>query len=67
LAIAAHRYRDTITISNADIQQLGEAVEEGSEPTLGLVRYAGEEITVLDVERFFASAMRRRERRRRRF
>jgi chemotaxis signal transduction protein len=67
LAIAAHRYRDTITITNTDIQQLGEAVEEGFEPTLGLVRYGGEEITVINIERFFATAMRRRERRRRRF
>jgi chemotaxis signal transduction protein len=67
LALAAHRYRDTITIINTDIQQLGEAVDDPLEPTLGLVRYGGEEITVINIEGFFATAMQRRERRRRRF
>lgn len=63
LALAAEICRDQITIDNADITR---GDDEGG-PALGMVRYGGEEITVLDPERLFASAMVRKERRRRRF
>ena len=67
LALAAQSYRDKITIEEADIDRQSES---GVDPTgllLGRVRYAGEEILVLDVNYLFASVMRQRERRRRRF
>jgi len=34
---------------------------------LGIARYGGEEITVLNVDQLFTAAVRRKERRRRRF
>ena len=67
LALAAHRCRDTITTAEADIQRSEDPDGESVDPVLGLVRYGGEEITVLNIERLFVAAMRRRERRRRRF
>ena len=67
MALAAHRCRDTITTANADIQPSEDPSGESGNPVLGLVRHGGEEITVLNVERLFGAAMRRRERRRRRF
>ena len=66
LALAAETCRDKITIDDADIEPVAEDGHP-SGPAVGLVRYGGEEITVLDPERLFASAMQRRERRRRRF
>ena len=66
LGLAAEVCRDKITIDDADIERAAEDGNAGG-PALGLVRYGGEEITVLDPERLFASAMQRRERRRRRF
>jgi len=65
LAVAAETCRDMITIANADI--LTDEDGPDSKPAvLGLVRHAGEEITVLSVGDLFAAAMQRRERRRRR-
>jgi chemotaxis signal transduction protein len=65
LALAAETCRDQITIDDADIERTSEDDEGG--PAIGLIRYAGEEITILNPERLFRSAMHRRERRRRRF
>ena len=69
LALAASERRDTITIASTDIQAISDADEENDshQVALGVARYAGEEITVLNVENLFAAAMRRKERRRRRF
>jgi chemotaxis signal transduction protein len=67
LALAAKSCRDKITIEAADIVRGGEGAEENTGVLLGRVRYAGEEILVLDVNHLFASVMRQRERRRRRF
>ncbi|MDX6558398.1 MAG: hypothetical protein QOF72_1447, partial [Blastocatellia bacterium] len=59
--------RDTITIAAEDIQPSSRINEEGFESAvLGIARYAGEEITILRVDRLFAAAVRRKERRRRR-
>src|SRR6266849_10716521 len=67
LALAAQSYRDKITIEAADIDQHSESGGAAPGLLLGRVRYGGEEILVLDVHHLFASAMRQRERRRRRF
>ena len=67
MALAAHRCRDTITTADADIQRSEDPDGESVDPVLGLVRHGGEESTVLNIERLFGAAMRRRERRRRRF
>jgi purine-binding chemotaxis protein CheW len=67
LALAAHSCRDTITIAAEDIQPSSQINEDGFEnAVLGIARYGGEEVTVLRVDRLFAAAMRRKERRRRR-
>ena len=67
LALAAQSYRDKITIEEADIDRQSESGADTMGLLLGRVRYAGEEILVLDVNHLFASVMRQRERRRRRF
>ena len=67
LALAAQSYRDKITIEEADIDRQSESGLDTAGLLLGRVRYAGEEILVLDVNQLFASVMRQRERRRRRF
>jgi chemotaxis signal transduction protein len=67
LALAAQSCRDTITIAAEDIQATSQINDDGFESAvLGLARYGGEEITVLRVDRLFAAAVRRKERRRRR-
>ena len=67
LALAAHSCRDTITIAAEDIQPSSHLNEDGFEnAVLGIARYGGEEVTVLRVDRLFAAAVRRKERRRRR-
>jgi chemotaxis signal transduction protein len=67
LALAAQSCRDTITIAAEDIQPSSRINEDGLESAvLGIARYAGEEITILRVDRLFAAAVRRKERRRRR-
>ena len=67
LALAAQRGRDKITIENTDIVRPGADAEDAAGLLVGRVRYGGEEILVLDVNHLFASVMRQRERRRRRF
>jgi chemotaxis signal transduction protein len=67
LALAAQSFRDKITIEDADIIRPGESSGDATGLLLGRVRYGGEEILVLDVNHLFASVMRQRERRRRRF
>jgi chemotaxis signal transduction protein len=67
LALVAQTCRDKITIEDADIVRPDETVGDTAGPLLGRVRYGGEEILVLDVNRLFTSATRQRERRRRRF
>ncbi len=67
LALVAQSYRDKITIEEADIDRQSENSADATGLLLGRVRYAGEEILVLDVRHLFASVMRQRERRRRRF
>jgi chemotaxis signal transduction protein len=72
LAVAARDRLDTITIAATDIQPPalrddGDDPQNPNEVELGIARYGGEEITVLSVAHLFAAAMRRKERRRRRF
>ena len=67
LALAAQSCRDTITIAAEDIQPSSQANDGVESAVLGIARYAGEEITVLRVDNLFAAAVRRKERRRRRF
>jgi chemotaxis signal transduction protein len=68
LALAAQSYRDTITIAASDIEPLTRSHDDGFESAaLGVARYASEEITVLRMDNLFAAALRRKERRRRRF
>jgi purine-binding chemotaxis protein CheW len=67
LALAAQSCRDTITVAAEDIQPSSQINDDGFEnAVLGIARYGGEEITVLRVDRLFAAAVRRKERRRRR-
>ena len=67
LALAAQSSRNTITIAAEDIQPTSQINDDGFESAvLGIARYGGEEITVLRVDRLFAAAVRRKERRRRR-
>ena len=68
LALAAHEYRDTITIAHSDIQPVMESdADTSANVTRGIARYGGEEINVLNVDQLFTAAVRHRERRRRRF
>jgi purine-binding chemotaxis protein CheW len=66
LGLVAETCRDTITISAADIERPADDASS-DELALGLVRYAGEEMLILDSLRLFSRAVQRRERRRRRF
>jgi purine-binding chemotaxis protein CheW len=68
LALAAQSCRDTITIAAEDIQPSSQFNDDGfANAVLGIARYGGEEITILRVDKLFAAAVRRKERRRRRF
>ena len=64
LALAAQSCRDTIAITEAEIEGAGDS---SSGALISVVRNGGEEINLLDVGQLFATAMRQRERRRRRF
>jgi purine-binding chemotaxis protein CheW len=64
LGLAAESCRDTITISTDDIEV---PTETSDDAALGVVRYGGEEILILDAKRLFERAVQRKERRRRRF
>ena len=67
LGLVAETCRDTITISMADIERSSDDDEPQDDFTIGLVRYGGEEMLILDSARLFRRATQRRERRRRRF
>jgi len=67
VGLAAESCRDTITISSEDITQAPGSSPTSGSATVGVVRYAGEEILILDAARLFTTAVQRRERRRRRF
>jgi purine-binding chemotaxis protein CheW len=68
LALAADSVRETITISPADIEDAPENPDsEANQALCGILRHGGETITVIDPARLFEAAVRRKERRRRRF
>ena len=68
LALAAEESRDAITIAAVDIQRSAKSEDDGlATVILGIARYGGEEITVLNVDQLFTAAVRRKERRRGRF
>src|SRR5436853_2766866 len=67
LALAAEESRDAITIAAVDIQRSTKSEDDGlANVILGIARYGGQEITVLNVDQLFTAAVRRKERRRRR-
>ena len=66
LALAAESYRDTITISSADIER-GPETQPQDELIIGNVTYANEKILILNSTRLFSRVVQRRDRRRRRF
>lgn len=67
LGLAAETCRDTITISAEDIERIPVAEAAPNDPLVGTVTHGGEEILIFDAHRLFDRAVRRRERRRRRF
>ena len=66
LGLAADSLGETITIASADIEPNVET-EDSNQAILGISRHGGQEITVLNTANLFSAAVRRRERRRRRF
>ena len=66
LALAADSLSETITIASADIEPNLET-GDSNQAILGIARHGGQEITVLNTANLFSAAVRRRERRRRRF
>ena len=66
LALAADSLGETITIASADIEPNVET-GDSNQAILGIARHGGREITVLNTANLFSAAVRRRERRRRRF
>src|SRR5256885_6603401 len=66
LALAADLLGETITIASADIEPNVEA-GDSNQAILGIARHGGQEIRVLNTANLFSAAVRRRERRRRRF
>ena len=66
LALAADSLGETITIASADIEPNVET-GDSNQAILGIARHGGQEITVLNTANLFSAAVRRRERRRRRF
>jgi chemotaxis signal transduction protein len=68
LALAADSVRETITISSTDIESASaDPLSEPNQALCGILRHGGEVITVIDPARLFEAAVRRKERRRRRF
>jgi len=65
-ALAAEICRDTITVSAEDIER-GIETKLPADVAVGLVRYGGEEILVLDTNKLVNMAVQHKERRRRRF
>src|SRR5213080_3151576 len=66
LALAADSLGETITIASADIEPNVET-GDSNQAILGIARHGGQEIAVLNTANLFSAAVRRRERRRRRF
>jgi purine-binding chemotaxis protein CheW len=66
LALAADSLGETITIASADIEPNLET-GDSSQAIRGIARHGGQEIIVLNTANLFSAAVRRRERRRRRF
>jgi len=67
LALAADAIGETITVSAADVETASAEQAETNHAVAGILRYAGKTITVLDPARLFDAAVRRKDRRRRRF
>lgn len=68
LALAAQSCRDTITIAASDLRPWTQTSDDGFEgAALAVTVHGGEEIIVLHLDNLFVAALRRRERRRRRF
>ena len=67
LALAAESCLDTITLAAADIQRPHTSEDGFGSAALGIARHGGKEITIFSVDNLFAAAVRRKERRRRRF
>ena len=65
LALAAEAFGSTITIFDNDIEAKGDSGSE-ARALVGILRYGGKEIRILNVPRLFAAAFQRTERRRRR-
>ena len=66
LALAADSLSETITVASGDIEPNRET-GDSNQAVLGIARHGGQEITVLNTANLFSAAVRRRERRRRRF
>ena len=66
LGLAADSLGETITIASADIEPNVET-GDSNQAILGIARHGGQEIAVLNTAHLFSAAVRRRERRRRRF
>ena len=68
LALAADSLRETITIASTDIEPFNaEQTDRPHSTILGIARYGGEELTILNPNGLFSAAFQRTERRRRRF
>ncbi len=68
LALAADSLRETVTISEADIEPVeANQPEQVDAVLIGVARYGGEKLTILNANSLFAAAFQRPERRRRRF
>ena len=68
LALAAESIAETFTVAAADIEAAADGEEDGAANiVVGILRHAGDEITILNTGNLFKAAIRRKERRRRRF
>jgi len=68
LALAAESFGETFTIAAADIEPAADAGgDQAGNVVVGISRHAGAEIAILNTGNLFSAAVRRKERRRRRF
>ena len=68
LALAAESFGETFTVAAADIESPNETdVDQSGNVVVGISRHGGAEITILNTGNLFMAAVRRKERRRRRF
>jgi purine-binding chemotaxis protein CheW len=68
LALAADSLRETITIADTDIEPAADEQPDRVQGMIvGIARYGGEELTILNASGLFSAAFERPERRRRRF